>query len=182
VEKFKDSLASFSREEQLDICKQIQPLCVHVTENKAFSGRTNAVREQLLKLVWHLGPSRALFERITNETFVIDFYMELLDLHVNTHIKINFSNLFSVSRSYNGDTEGGGVTDIHISDNSIKVPLFLTPQDDNTITDVNDEGLLLFYTRLVTREHLLFDDSINYEDFRRFVAEAFLRDFDYVQE
>ncbi len=182
MEKFKDSLASFSREEQLDICKQIQPLCVHVTENKAFSGRTNAVREQLLKLVWRLGPSRALFERITNETFVIDFYMELLDLHVNTHIKINFSNLFSISRSYNGDTEGGGVTDIHISDNSIKVPLFLTPQDDNTITDVNDEGLLLFYTRLVTREHLLFDDSINYEDFRLFVAEAFLRDFDYVQE
>lgn len=182
MDKFKDTLSSFSREEQLDICKQIQPHCLNVTENRLFTGRTVTVREQLLKLLSHFGSSSRLFERIANETFVVEFSMELLDLHVNTNVKINFSNLFHISRSYDGDTEGGGITDIHISDNLHRVPLFRTPQDDNSLSDVNDEELLPFYTRLVTREYAVFDESVNFEDFKRFVAELFLKDFDYMEE
>ncbi len=139
---------------------------------------------------------RRYFERIIDNTKVLTFDSQRLDFYIKTRVLINFNDMFVVVRAYDGCCEGGGHCDIHIKEScsakgNDSVQLFKKNNFENSLTDLNDEELLHFYDRLILNNNSSnspvrppnsggFSDCIvTFEQFKVFVAELFLSDFDY---
>lgn len=141
------------------------------------------------------------FEKIIENTKVLTFDSQRLDFYIKTRVLINFNDMFVVVRSYDGCCEGGGHCDIHIKEScSIKtagcVQLFKKNNFENSISDLNEAELLQFYDRLILSSNSnspakpdssgssgsssgSSDCIVTFEQFKVFVAELFLSDFDY---
>ncbi len=162
---------------------QLRPVCDNVIDRTSiFYEKTALFKDRLIKVAKVCYSS--VLECIANNIYILNFGYDRQDFHIETNVKINFSNIFCIMRSYDGDCEGGGVFDIHLSDHKGEItPLFNHPDFENSVSDVNDSGLLRVFEQLQSSDNsgvaLGLDGSVTYEQFRSFVVELFLSDFDY---
>lgn len=133
------------------------------------------MRTQLLQVATER--SSAALEAIANNSHVATFSCDLMDFHVLSVVKVNIGNLFLAVRSYDGDSEGGGVVDIHAWHRGEKIPIFAHPGFENSESDANDTGLRRLFDQLQESGGLA--PEVSYDHFRAFVVKLFLVDFDY---